>query len=114
MPERYTQKLDALHRAILETSGSADAKVRRSAFSVAGACAGHKQDIDSKLSVAWSGVVEKIATAAYKVTDGDIETLRQNGLDEDAIFEVVLAAALGAASVRLERGLAVVDAEMEA
>lgn len=114
MSDSYTQKLDALHRAILETPGVADANVRRSAFDVGGACAGHKQDMDSKLPVVWSSLVKKVATAAHQVTDGDIEALRNAGLDEDAIFEVVLAAALGAAAVRLDRGLAVVDAEMKA
>jgi hypothetical protein len=43
--------------------------------------------------------------AAYKVTDKDIEALKQAGYSEDAIFEITISAAVGAAYARLERGL---------
>jgi alkylhydroperoxidase family enzyme len=46
------------------------------------------------------------ARHAYKVVDADIDRLRDAGYTEDAIFELTLAAALGAAQARLEAGLA--------
>jgi alkylhydroperoxidase family enzyme len=49
--------------------------------------------------------VEKVARHAYKVTDADVDGLREAGYSEDAIFEVTLAAALGAAHARLSAGL---------
>jgi len=49
--------------------------------------------------------VDKVARHAYKVTDADVERLRASGYSEDAIFELTLAAALGAAQSRLAAGL---------
>lgn len=50
--------------------------------------------------------VDKVALAAYKLTDDDFERLHAVGHDDDAIFELTLSAALGAALARLERGMA--------
>jgi len=49
--------------------------------------------------------IEKVARHAYKVTDNDIEALKRAGYSEDAIFELTICAAVGAANDRLERGL---------
>src|SRR5919108_4073359 len=51
--------------------------------------------------------VDKVAKHAYKVTDDDLGRLQQAGHSDDALFEVTVSAALGAALARLERGLAV-------
>ena len=53
--------------------------------------------------------VEKVTRNAYKVTDGDVDRLREAGYSEDAIFELTLAAALGAARSRLDAGLRAMD-----
>jgi len=53
--------------------------------------------------------LDKVTRHAYKVTDDDVARLRAAGYDEDAIFEATLAAALGAARTRLERGLAALE-----
>ena len=50
--------------------------------------------------------VDKVAKHAYKVTDDDLGRLQQAGHSDDALFEVTVSAALGAALARLERGLA--------
>ena len=50
--------------------------------------------------------VDKVARHAFKVTDADIEALRDSGYSEDAIFELTLSAALGAGIARLERAMA--------
>ena len=54
--------------------------------------------------------LDKVAHAPYKVTDEDWQSMRQEGLADEAIFELTLAAALGAARHRLNVGLAALRA----
>ena len=54
--------------------------------------------------------VDKVALHAYKVTDADVAALKAAGHTDDAMFEVTVAAAVGAALARLERGLAALRA----
>jgi alkylhydroperoxidase family enzyme len=49
---------------------------------------------------------EKVSLDATRVTDEDVAALKSAGYDEDAIFEVTVAAALGAGVTRMEHGLA--------
>ncbi len=49
--------------------------------------------------------VEKVAAHAWRVTDEDVDALKRAGHSEDAIFELTAAATMGAAIMRLERGL---------
>jgi alkylhydroperoxidase family enzyme len=55
--------------------------------------------------------VDKVARHAYKVTDEDVEALRQAGYSEDQIFEPTVSAALDAG---LERARAAFRALQEA
>jgi hypothetical protein len=55
--------------------------------------------------------VDTVARHAYRLTDDDLAALRRAGNSEDAIFEITVAAALGAALGRLERGLAALRGE---
>jgi alkylhydroperoxidase family enzyme len=48
--------------------------------------------------------VEKVQLHAYRVVDADVEALRAAGYDEEAIFELTLAAALDAGLTRLTAG----------
>lgn len=47
--------------------------------------------------------LEKVHTGAYRVTDADVEELRQAGISEDAIFEQTVAAAIAEGLRRLDR-----------
>jgi hypothetical protein len=58
------------------------------------------------LPPALTSYVDKVAQHAYKVTDEDVVTLERAGNSDDALFELTVAAALGAALLRLECGLA--------
>jgi hypothetical protein len=49
--------------------------------------------------------VNKVALHAYKVTDEDVQSLKDKGYSEDMIFEITLCASLGASLARLECGL---------
>jgi alkylhydroperoxidase family enzyme len=42
---------------------------------------------------------------AYRVTDGQVEALRAAGLSEDEVFELTVAAAVGAGLDRLDAGM---------
>jgi len=50
--------------------------------------------------------LEKVRQHAYKVTDGDVQKLKDAGFSEDAIFEHTVSAAVAAGLARLEAGLA--------
>ncbi|HXF96067.1 MAG TPA: hypothetical protein VNI61_08175 [Gemmatimonadales bacterium] len=56
--------------------------------------------------------VAKVARRAYDVTQQDVDALRRAGYSEDAIFEIIASAALGAGLARLERGLAALRGEV--
>jgi hypothetical protein len=53
-------------------------------------------------------LVEKIRRHAYKVTDSDLDALRAR-YTEDQLFEIVVAAAFGAAQERLAAGRRALD-----
>jgi alkylhydroperoxidase family enzyme len=42
---------------------------------------------------------------AYRVTDAQVEALRDAGLSEDEVFELTVAAAVGAGLERLDAGM---------
>jgi alkylhydroperoxidase family enzyme len=50
--------------------------------------------------------LEKVRLHAYKVTDRDVEALKQFGFTEDEIFEHTVSAAVAAGLERLDAGLA--------
>jgi alkylhydroperoxidase family enzyme len=55
-------------------------------------------------------LVAKVREESYKVTDSDIEDLLASGFTEDEVFEITVAAALGAAKRRLDAGLRAMEA----
>lgn len=95
--ERHTDFVTATTHATLEGSGVTPAALRWAAF--------HRRR--DEMPPELRSYVDKVAEHAYRITDDDVDTLRRAGHSEDAIFEITAAAALGAAIVRLERGLIV-------
>jgi alkylhydroperoxidase family enzyme len=86
----------AMHRvreAILETPGETDAALRRAI------AAGETAEPPL------GPYLEQVARHAYRIGDADVERLRDAGYSDAAIFELTLAAALGAAELRLAAGL---------
>ena len=92
---RYDDNIHRTTHAVLESKGVTDPKLRWAVF--------HRRtdEIPQDLRT----YVGKVAQHAYQVTDADVEGLKKAGYTEDAIFELTCAAALGAAVLRLERGL---------
>ena len=50
--------------------------------------------------------LEKVRLHAYRVTDADVQALKDAGYSEDEIFEHTVSAAVAAGLARLEAGLA--------
>jgi hypothetical protein len=86
--------VDALVTAVLETPGATDPATRRRAR--AGTTDG---DV-------FGAYLDKVRQRAYRIVDRDVDALTAAGLSDNAIFEVTVAAALGAAERRLTAGLA--------
>ena len=82
-----------LQESVLGSDAISDSSLRAAAF--AGVA----------VPAPWSAYVRKVKEESYRVTDRDIQELIASGCPEDAIFEVTVAAALGAAGSRLESGL---------
>ena len=51
--------------------------------------------------------LDKVRRNAYKVTDDDIQALKDSGYSEDVIFEQTVSVAVAAGLERLKAGLAV-------
>ena len=91
--DRHAASLLVLHDAVLRTPGAINVTARESAF--AGLAA----------TETVGAYVAKVQDASYRITDRDFDGLSALGLSEDAILELTLAAALGAANRRLEAGI---------
>lgn len=91
----------ALVTRVLEGDGRAMHAQRHAAFDNAG------------LTAPLSTLISKVAQHAYKVTDEDILAVRESGLTEDQIFELVVCAAIGQSSRQYETALAALDATTE-
>jgi alkylhydroperoxidase family enzyme len=96
--------MERVAEAVLQTPGDADPELRCAVEAYAASLGGRQGPVP-ELPDDLRPYVENVARHAYKVVDADIDGLRDAGYSEDAIFEVTLAAALGAAQARLEAGL---------
>jgi alkylhydroperoxidase family enzyme len=90
---KFETKLHDLERRLLHQPGALDTEIRQAA------AAG--QDVPDAVA----GYVDKVRRHAYEVADHDIEQLREAGYSEDQIFELTIAAAYGAARLRLDRAM---------
>ena len=87
MSDKFAVFRSATARALFETPGKTSREVRQAAASgIAPA------DL--------AALIEKIHSHAYMVTDRDLDVLRAS-YTEDQLFEIIVAAAFGAAEQRL-------------
>ena len=93
-----TQARKTVVARILEGEGRASHAQRRAAFDNAG------------LSEPLRTLIDKVAKHAYKVTDQDIAAAQASGLSEDAIFEIVVCAAIGQATRQYDTAFAALGA----
>ena len=104
---RHADLQQRLLDAVLNAPGHASRELRRAALARANQLGGGSRKPPDRLPASLAPYVDKVARHAYQVTDADIIALRRGGSSEDAVFEITVAASLGAALGRLERGLAV-------
>jgi alkylhydroperoxidase family enzyme len=95
---RYDVFRKQLEFAVLNTPGDSPTALRRAAM--------QRGTIPTPLA----SYVDKVARHAHKVTDADVAELRDSYSD-DALFEITVAAAVGAALHRLDRGMAALRGE---
>ena len=104
---RYTTFHESLKNALLTTPGATSESLRRAVLERARQGRPGQDDVPPALS----RYVDTVARHAYKVTDAGVAELQQSGNSDDALFEITVAAAVGAALHRLDRGLAVLRGE---
>ncbi len=95
MSDRFTALATATRTVALEGPGRTPAELRASVA---------RGEAPERLAE----LVEKIRKHAYKVTDEDLDALRAH-YSEDELFELIVAAVLGAADERLRAGLAALE-----
>ena len=105
---RYDALTQRLVDAVLKTPGDTPAALRRAVMERGKHPGKMSRDVAPQLAA----YVDKVARHAYKVTDDDVAGLQRAGNSDDALFEITVAAALGAALERLERGMAAVRGEV--
>ena len=96
---RYEHLKQRLVDAVLSEPGDTPSELRRAAL--------ERGTVPGPLGA----YVSKVAHHAYRVTDADVAALRQAGHSDDSLFEITVAAAVGAALHRLDRGMAALRGE---
>lgn len=114
IPRRHAGKIQSLLDSVLNSRGDSDPELRRAVEHQAATHAGRMPEGGPLLPQELSNYVDKVARHAFKVTDADIETLRDAGYSEDAIFELTLCAAIGAGIARLDRAIAAMKGDVNA
>jgi alkylhydroperoxidase family enzyme len=103
---RYREHVERLVQAVLGTHGDTEPSLRHAIEArVANLGSRIAQPPAGTLPVSVGRYIDNVGLHAYRVTDADVEALRDAGYSEDAIFEITLTAAVGAAMGRLDRGL---------
>jgi alkylhydroperoxidase family enzyme len=108
MNAQHKQLYEAMRRAVLDTKGDAALDLRAAVAARAAALSDGEPGAE-ELPGPLGAYTDKVALHAYKVVDADIASLQSDGLSEDAIFELTLAAALGAAGSRYEKARDVLE-----
>jgi len=90
----YEQLYHNLLNRILKGKGDSSQEQRQTAFNNTG------------LLEPLSTLINKVAHHAYKVTDSDINAVKNTAVSEDQLFELIICAAVGQASRQYESGLA--------
>jgi len=96
---RYDDFRRRLVDAVVNAPGETPAVVRRDAVE-------HRT-----VSGPLAGYADTVRRHAYRITDADVAGLQHAGHSDDRLFEMTVAAAVGAALYRLERGMAALRGE---
>jgi alkylhydroperoxidase family enzyme len=100
--------LAALDRAILASAASTGVDTRTAVADYGRALTRHASTANP-FTGALAVWVENVIRHAYKTLPAEVAALRSEGLSEDEIFEVTVAAAYGAARGRYDQALRALD-----
>lgn len=100
---RHRSFHERLIQTVLTAPGDAPESLRRAVLERAQGSSGGTDGVPQALI----HYVDTVARHAYKVTDADVAALQRSGggQSDDTIFEITVAAAVGAAMHRLSRGM---------
>jgi len=104
---RYDDFHKRLVDAVLNGPGDTPGTLRRTILEHARETPGAKGNLPPSLT----HYVDTVARHAYKVTDAELAALQQAGEADNALFESTVAAAVGAALHRLDRGMTALRGE---
>lgn len=99
---RYDDLRKRLVDAVLQGRAETPEALRRAVLERARETPGAKGNLPQSLT----HYVDTVARHAYKVTDAEVAALQRAGQSDDTLFEITVAAAVGAALHRLDRGMA--------
>jgi hypothetical protein len=106
----YPNEIDRIVEAVLHGPGEVPVAWRQAAAAQAATLSGSELPAPTAppelQEEPLTSYLATVTLQAHEVTDEDVQRLRGAGLSEDAIFELTVSTALGAALMRLERGLA--------
>ena len=91
--DRHVHAVNALRQAVFQSSGSTELAIRAAAGS------------GGELPEPVGSYAAKVRDQSYRITDADFARLTAAGLSDDAIFEITIAAVVGAALQRLDAGM---------
>jgi alkylhydroperoxidase family enzyme len=97
MNDPYALERRALVNAVTQGAGHLSPEVRTAIVDRA-----RGQATDGVVPAALVGFVDRVAEDAPEIGDADVDAVKAAGFDEEAVFEAIVAAALGASLARLE------------
>lgn len=109
MSDKHQEFMTQLAAAVFQSHGVTDRSLRNSIRLAVSPGSDQLETGECPVPAALRPYVQKVGRYAYKVTDRDIETLKDHGYSEEAIFELTVSAAVGAGLGRLQQGLAALN-----
>src|SRR2546421_324099 len=98
---RHARLVADLRQSVLDSPAATDPATRESAAN------------GESRTEPWNAYAALVRDASYRVSDADVDRLKTAGHSEDEIFEITVAAAVGAALRGLEAGLRAVRGETQ-
>ena len=108
MSHRYVAEVSRLLSSVLDSPAAAPSATRSAVLQAAKRAVAEPGTPlrDGSLPPSLLQYVETVARHAYRVTDEDVQKLKNAGHTEEEIFDVTVNAAIGSALYRLECGMA--------
>ena len=96
-------ELEKARQPLLNAPGKTAPELRQAVEAFVAAKRGQSRPQPSTVPDELIPYLEKLALTAYKITDKNVDALRLAGYDDEAIYEITVAGAFGAAIVGVEK-----------